>query len=510
MPFSYNKLWKLLIDKGINKTNLREKTNISQSTMAKLGKGENVETDVLDRICEALDCDISEIVEYVKHNRNTLRFIDLFAGMGGTRIGFEKAAKEMGFDTKCVLTSEIKPYAIEALKANFEQDNLQGDITKIDASTIPNFDFLLGGFPCQAFSTAGKGLGFVDTRGTMFFEVERILKEKKPFGFLLENVEGLVLHDRENPSDKIGRTLSTILDRLAQIGYKVNWKLLDSQYFGVAQSRYRVYIVGTLDDYVNLENFDISRKTVGEILESGLPCINSHFTNCLFKHFKPEQLYGKSIKDKRGGENNIHSWTIGLKGEITQEQTEIIEKLFKERRKKHWAEETGIDWMDGMPLTLEQISTFHNTENLKELLDDLVNKGYLVMEHPKKIASTEINGSTIQQRVQDETKPAGYNIVAGKLSFEFTKILDNNDVAPTLVAMDVCKIGVVDGNGIRHLSIREGLRLFGYPDDYKLDMFPNTNKGLSQAFDLLGNTVVVPVIYNVSKRLLNTYSNKNS
>ena len=509
MALSYNKLWKLLIDKGINKTDLREKTNISQSTMAKLGKGENVETSVLDRICEALECDISDIVEYIKQtSTKTIKFIDLFAGMGGTRIGFERAAKELGFNTKCVLTSEIKPYAVEALKENFEQDNLQGDITKIESSSIPDFDFLLGGFPCQAFSTAGKGLGFIDTRGTLFFEIERILKEKKPFGFLLENVEGLVLHDRENNSDKIGRTLATILDRLTQLGYKVEWRLLDSQYFGVAQSRYRVYIVGTLYEKVNLDDFEVSKKTVGEILETGLPCVNSHFTECLFRHFKANELFGKSIKDKRGGDNNIHSWTIGLKGEITKEQTEIIEKLFKERRKKHWAQEIGIDWMDGMPLTLAQISTFHSSNNLKEMLDDLVKKGYLVMEHPKKIVYIEVNGAKIQQRVQDETKPLGYNIVSGKLSFEFTKILDNNNVAPTLVAMDVCKLGVIDGNGIRHLSIREGLRLFGYPDDYKLDMFPNSNKGLSQAFDLLGNTVVVPVIYNVSKRLLSTYDKK--
>ena len=132
--------------------------------------------------------------------------------------------------------------------------------------------------------------------------------------------------------------------------------------------------------------------------------------------------------------------------------------MFKERRKKHWATDIGIEWMDGMPLTCEQISTFHQSNNLKELLDDLVNKGYLVLEHPKKIVYVDVNGSIIINREQDETKPLGYNIVSGKLSFEFTKILDNNDVSPTLVAMDVCKLGGVVGNGIRHLSIREGLR----------------------------------------------------
>ena len=436
---------------------------------------------------------------------NVIKFIDLFAGMGGTRIGLERAAKQLGYETKCVLTSEIKPYAVEALKSNFPYDDIQGDIFQIDEKTIPDFDILLGGFPCQSFSAAGKGLGFIDTRGTLFFEIERILKYKRPFGFLLENVEGLVLHDREKPGDKIGRTLKVILSKLESLGYKVQWKLLDSQLFGVAQSRLRVYIVGTLTENVNLENFLVKKKTVGEILEKGLPCIDSHFTRCLFKHFSATELYGKSIKDKRGGDNNIHSWTIGLKGEITKEQTELIEKLFKERRKKHWAEEIGIDWMDGMPLTTKQISTFYNASNLQDMLDDLEKKGYLVLEYPKKKVMVEVNGHMVEQREQDSTKEKGYNIVAGKLSFEFTKILDNNSVAPTLVAMDVCKLGVVDGEGIRHLSVREGLRMFGYPDDYKLDMFENTGSGLSKAFDLLGNTVVVPVIEAVAIRLLVCY-----
>lgn len=289
------------------------------------------------------------------------------------------------------------------------------------------------------------------------------------------------------------------------MGYNVEWRLLDSKNFGVAQSRLRVYIVGTLKGKINLDNFFHSKKTVGEILEKGKPCINSHFTRCLLTHYTVNELYGKSIKDKRGGENNIHSWTIGLKGEITKGQTQLIELLFKERRKKHWADEIGIKWMDGMPLTTTQIATFFPDENLQEMLDDLTKKGYLVLEHPKKLTYVEINGKQVEQRIQDPTKPKGYNIVAGKLSFEFTKILDNNDVAPTLVAMDVSKLGVVDGNGIRKLTVREGLRMFGYPDHYTLKTFEDSDKGLSQAFDLLGNTVVVPVIEAVAIRLLINY-----
>lgn len=436
-----------------------------------------------------------------------VKFIDLFAGMGGIRLGFEQAFQEKGYETKCVLTSEIKPYAIQALRDNFEQDNLVGDICKIEAKDIPDFDFLLAGFPCQAFSTAGKGLGFLDTRGTLFFEVERILKEKKPFGFLLENVEGLVLHDRESNKDKIGRTLKTILNSLDNLGYKVEWRLLECQKFGVPQLRKRIFIVGTKNEYVDMDSFNESTKCVGDILEHNMPLVDTHFTQCLLKNFKPEQLHGKAIKDKRGGINNIHSWDIGLKGEVSKEQKLLMEKLFKERRKKHWAEEIGIKWMDGMPLTLEQISTFYPSKNLKEMLDDLVTKGYLVKEYPKDVVEVAIDENNKKSvRKQDKSKPLGYNIVSGKLSFEFTKILDSNDIAPTLVATDVSHIAVVDGNGIRKLTLREGLRLFGYPENYNLSMFNNDSTGLAKAFDLLGNTVVVPVVKAVAEKLCDVYN----
>ena len=115
---------------------------------------------------------------------NKIRFIDLFAGIGGIRLGFEQAAKALGINTECLLTSEIKPYAIKVLNQNFPNEIVSGDITKIETSDIPDFDILLGGFPCQAFSAAGKRLGFMDTRGTMFFEIERILKDKKPFVYV--------------------------------------------------------------------------------------------------------------------------------------------------------------------------------------------------------------------------------------------------------------------------------------------------------------------------------------
>lgn len=420
-----------------------------------------------------------------------IRFIDLFAGIGGIRTGLSQAIEEAGYVPKCVLTSEIKPYAIKVLRDNYDQENIVGDITQVDAESIPDFDILCAGFPCQAFSSAGKRKGFADTRGTLFFEVERILKEKKPKGFILENVEGLVNHDS-------GKTLDVILTKLLELGYQINYKVLNSANFGVPQDRKRIYIVGSYDKTPNLENFTHSSKSVGDILESGKPTENTPFIKILLSNYSVEDLYGKSIKDKRGGTTNIHSWDLGIKGSVSDEQRQLLNLILRERRKKKWADEIGIDWMDGMPLTYNHIKTFFQHPNLQEMLDDLVAKGYVKFEHPKrKVTNTDIFGTITTQRQPDITLPKGYNIVAGKLSFPVSKVLGPCEIAPTLVAMDMQKIYVADNGGLRKLTLREGLRLFGYPETMKL------NVSLKDGYDLLGNTVVVPVVKAVSLRLLN-------
>lgn len=423
---------------------------------------------------------------------NVLRFIDLFAGMGGIRKGFELACQELGMQTKCVFTSEIKPAAIKVLKQNHPDELIYGDICSIDANQIPDFDILCAGFPCQAFSSAGKREGFADTRGTLFFEVERIILAKKPKGFILENVEGLVNHDN-------GKTLKTIVSHLIDAGYNVTYRVLNSKDFGVPQDRKRIYIVGSLKSSVSLFDFQHSHSTLSDIFEQGISATNSALANKLLQHFTPNQLYGKSIKDKRGGENNIHSWDIGLKGEVSNEDRALLSKILTERRKHQWALEYGIEWMDGMPLTLQMIQSFIKEDNLKQRLDNLVKMGYLVYEHPKKKVSVKNeNGQVVSRREYDTTLPKGYNIVAGKLSFEISKILDPQGIAPTLVAMDMNKLYVLDNGVLRCLTLREGLRLFGYPEDYKFDI-PQ-----KEGFDLLGNTVAVPVIKAVCLRLLNS------
>ena len=443
-------------------------------------------------------------------NSMKVRLIDLFSGLGGIRLGFEDAFRDVGFETECVFTSEIKPAAILAHERNFPGEKVNGDITKISDDEIPEFDFLLAGFPCQAFSKAGKQRGFTDTRGTLFFEVERILKAKRPYGFILENVKGLVFHDKKRSSDPIGRTLSTILDHLTALGYNIVWKVLPAHEFGVPQIRDRIYIVGTLGKgHVSLENFPKSRRVFSDVMQRGLPTVDSPFTRKLLAHFTTEELYGKTIRDKRGGKDNIHSWQFDVRGVVTKTERELLDALLLERRKRYWAKIIGIDWQDGMALTTKQIETFFPHKKLQEMLTRLTGLGYLSYEHPKKKVlvskKTDEKTSKVYERVPDENLPKGYNIVTGRLSFQFSRIYSPTEVVPTVTAMDMSRMGVVDGDGIRSLTLQEGLGLCGYPETYSLKDFDGSQKDREDGYDLIGNTVCVPVIKAVSERLAENY-----
>lgn len=188
------------------------------------------------------------------------KFIDLFAGIGGIRLGFESVGGT------CVFSSEWDAAACQTYKANFGEQPA-GDITKIKSEDIPDFDILLGGFPCQPFSIIGDKEGFNhETQGTLFFEIERILKDKKPSAFMLENVRNLTAHDK-------GRTFKIIIDHLEALGYHVHFRVLNALDFGVPQRRERIIIVGFLDDvefsFPEPIPFE-ERKTLKDILEENV------------------------------------------------------------------------------------------------------------------------------------------------------------------------------------------------------------------------------------------------
>lgn len=197
------------------------------------------------------------------------KFADLFAGIGGIRIPFQ------ALGGRCVFSSEWDAHAQKTYRVNYGEQPA-GDITKIKAETLPDFDILLAGFPCQPFSQAGLHKGFADTRGTMFFEIERIITEKRPKAFLLENVKQLMGHDR-------GRTLRVIIDHLEALDYHVDKDVLRAADYGVPQNRERIYIVGFDMRYYRIQNdykFPYPKPThkktrLGNILEEN---VNEKYT----------------------------------------------------------------------------------------------------------------------------------------------------------------------------------------------------------------------------------------
>jgi DNA (cytosine-5)-methyltransferase 1 len=412
-----------------------------------------------------------------------IRFVDLFAGIGGIRLGFEQALAQAGIEHECVLSSEISVQARRTYALNFGEEG-QGDIYAI--RNFPKFDFLLAGFPCQPFSYAGKQKGFGDTRGTLFFEIERRIAHDKPEGFLLENVRGLTTHDG-------GRTLATIVANLESLGYGVRCLLLNSSDFDVPQNRVRVYILGlkgripqtnlvssrgASDSHqfrrlcVDSNLFGESRpKLVKDILEENPPAYfdcSASFTQkvlCVAK-LKKLRLPGLRMIDFRNG-HSLHSWELGIKGTCTPDEVALMNALVINRRKKIFGTH-----QDGKSLTVDEIRSFFNHPDLLSLCATLVEKKYL------------------------RERGGRFNPVSGNMSFEVFKILDQDSVSITLVSSDAHKLGIYDGKRLRRLTPRECARIQGYPDTF------NLHPDDAWSYHQLGNSVSVPVIKAVVADLI--------
>lgn len=256
--------YSILIKNKRNRLQMTQKELADAIGMSKFGdrtirRWENGETE--PSILELRQIlNFPETVPFPNNNKAKYKMIDLFAGIGGTRLGFYQTGK-----TNVVFSSEIDKFAIKTYKANFG-DIPHGDITKIDEAAIPDHDILVGGFPCQAFSQAGKKLGFEATRGTLFFEIARIIKAKRPKAFLLENVKNLKSHNK-------GNTYRIIEQTLLDLNYNVHSILFKAKDFGVPQNRERVYIVGFDKEQVpNFNEFVFPTPpcpniSVGDILE---------------------------------------------------------------------------------------------------------------------------------------------------------------------------------------------------------------------------------------------------
>lgn len=236
------------------------------------------------------------------------KFIDLFAGIGGIRLPFDELGGE------CVFSSEWDKFAQQTYEANFGELP-KGDITQIHTDEIPKHDILLGGFPCQAFSIMGNQLGFADTRGTLFFEIERILKARKPKAFLLENVKQLRGHDK-------GRTLQVIISKLELLGYKVKWDVLNALNFGLPQKRERIIIVGFLDHSIEFEfpkGSKENRTTLDEILEPDELVDKKYFASDEIIKNRLEKVAGKEVfepavwHENKAGDVSVNDFSCALR-----------------------------------------------------------------------------------------------------------------------------------------------------------------------------------------------------
>lgn len=217
-----------------------------------------------------------------------MRAFSLFSGIGGFDLALERNNIEI------IGHSEIDKYADQIYSKHFNNKNY-GDITKINPKNLPQFDLLVGGFPCQSFSIAGKRRGFRDTRGTLFFEIVRIIREKQPRILLLENVKGLLSHDK-------GSTFFKIISALDELGYDCQWQVLNSKNFGVPQNRERVFIVGHLRGTSRPEIFPITGKNKKDIRNVGEDlcyCLDANYhkgTNTLSKNRRQLILIPEATK----------------------------------------------------------------------------------------------------------------------------------------------------------------------------------------------------------------------
>lgn len=403
-----------------------------------------------------------------------IRFIDLFAGIGGIRKGVVNALSNHGFESRCVLSSEIDEKACETYELNYNEYP-QGDIHNI--VDIEPFDLLLAGFPCQPFSYAGKRQGFGDTRGTLFFEVERLIEAYRPKAIFLENVRGLYTHDG-------GRTFQTIMDHIHALGYGTYHLLLNSSNFDVPQNRVRLYILGIYGaqpDMTLISNLGASdshsyrgnpqpdlfgtqpHAVVADILEETVApkyFCTDRFQKMLSKAVGEDlsSLHGWRMMDYRGGKS-LHSWDMEMRGECSDSEKKFMNLLIQNRRRPEFGRT-----QDGKKLTMSQIRTFYHEDNAIDVAASLITKGYLKVEDGK------------------------YSPVCGNMSFEVFKFLDPQSISITLTSSDCNRLGVIQNNKARHLTPRECARLQGFPDDFIV------NPSDRFAYKQFGNTVSVPVI----------------
>ena len=389
-----------------------------------------------------------------------MKICSLFSGIGGIETGFLKVFK----DVKIVFSSEIDIKTAKAYELWFGHKP-HGDITQVDEKLIPNHDILVGGFPCQAFSVAGKRLGFEDTRGTLFFDVARIIKEKKPKLFVLENVKGLLSHDG-------GKTFTTIISILSDLGYLIDFEIMNSKYFDVPQNRERIVIIGAKKTLKNVKKEDW-------ILNS---------TNKKINEFK------KNLQNV----SNSFNFSFPEQKNINKILLDILE--------------INVDSKYTLPIqyTEDLIAKINDEINQNKLKDDctviqMERHHWNDLDRQRRIYSTNGIAPTLLAR-QDSPKI----IMVGKLNMkageQIKSVYSENGLSPTIDTAQgghrQVKILIKQKNDffIRKMTPLESLRVQGFSDEFynKLREYKYSN---THIYKMAGNAVTVNVFEAIAKQV---------
>ena len=432
----------------------------------------------------------------------------MFTGVGGFELGFERANNNKfnteaqdndergkpntskcngdgwwscsnGFEFKCIGVSEIDKYSNELLKKRFPTVKNWGDCTKINPSELPDFDMLCGGFPCQTFSIAGKRRGFQDTRGTMFFEVARIIKVKRPKIILLENVKGLLNHNK-------GETFRTIIQTLSELGYDVQWMVLNSKFFGVPQNRERVFIIGSLRGEPRPEILPFGEISK-EIIELQGQQVHPTITEAIGRQgssseYKKSLAVVNTVKARHTADAN-GSYIINECKQLPQAQrirtTEGVSQTLQGQAGGQGAK-TGLYVIRGRPR--------YNEKGERELkfyeYDEMptLSQNCAMGDQKNMIARAVLTPDRADKRQNGR------------------RFKEDGEPSFTLTQQD--KHRVYDGMQIRRLTPKECERLQGFPDNWtKITMSNGKEMSDTQRYKQMGNAVTVNVIEAIGKKI---------
>jgi DNA (cytosine-5)-methyltransferase 1 len=438
----------------------------------------------------------------------TFNYVSLFSGIGG----FEQALNKLG--GTCVMASEIDKYANQAYEILYGHPTV-GDVTKVAAEDVPDHDMLVGGFPCQAFSVAGKRLGFEEARGTLFFEIARIAKVKQPKAMLLENVKGLVGHDG-------GKTLDTIIQTLDEIGYTVDFEVMNSKYFGVPQNRERIFIVAVRNDLIEPSEWsvgkrsDVVAKGKKRIAQIGVKTFNFDWpaqnevtvrlrdileSDVDEKFYLSEEKTAHLVAQLDGGlairEATKQGYAIAAEGDAVNYQFPDS-KTRRGRVGKQLANTLEASGINQGVVEAEEVRPVLTPDREEKRQQG---RRFKENDEPAFTLNTQDrHGVALSVRSVGNVNPSGNGMNGNVFDIDA-------GLAPTLTTNkgEGSRITSAPHYRIRKLTPRECFRLQGFPDT-EFDKLTANGISNSQLYKMAGNAVTVNVIDAIGKRLV-TYLN---